>query len=138
MKKRTLRRAAALLLTILAALSLTACGHVGGAQRIIGESTRFSPGEIDAAMDVVTRHFFRHFDGCTLKELTYDEAVSDRAADEWAQQYNAADAIVLLSTFDVGDGGDGSLNPNSTYTRWQWILTSHIPGVWTLQTWGYG
>ncbi|AGF55703.1 hypothetical protein Cspa_c19350 [Clostridium saccharoperbutylacetonicum N1-4(HMT)] len=31
--------------------------------------------------------------------------------------------IVLLSNFDVdSSGGDGSLNPNSTYDNYNWIL----------------
>ena len=34
-------------------------------------------------------------------------------------------------------GGDGSLNPNSTYRNYQWILT-RSSGRWELQTWGYG
>lgn len=125
------------LLLLLAAL-FTGCGSTWGAQRDIGASDRYSPAQLEAAMDVVTRHFRRHFDGCTLTELRYDEELSDRYAAEWAQQYGAKNAIVLLSSFDVGPTSDGSLTPNQTYTRWQWILTSDIPGIWTLQTWGYG
>lgn len=42
--------------------------------------------------------------------------------------------IVLLSTFDTDEnGGDGSFNPNDTYTNWQWhwdnllkIIADHI------------
>lgn len=36
---------------------------------------------------------------------------------EFTARYNADEVIVLLSAFDVDEsGGDGSLNPNSTYT----------------------
>ena len=42
---------------------------------------------------------------------------------EILQQYGGDEAIVLTSTFDVdGSGGDGSLNPNSTYKDWIWLL----------------
>lgn len=138
MKRKLLRRAAAILALPALLLMLTACGRVFGAQRITGASTRFSPAELDAAMDTVVRHFLLHFEGCTLTELCYDEELSDRAAAEWAEQYGARDAIVLTSSFRVGAHSDGSLSPNTTYTRWQWILTCDIPGVWTLRTWGYG
>ena len=48
------------------------------------------------------------------------------------------EAVVLTSSFDVdGRGGDGSLNPNSSYTKWLWILTRTGSGDWILQTWGY-
>ena len=56
----------------------------------------------------------------------------------WAEQYDAEQAIVLVSSFDVdSSGGDGSLNPNSTYDNWKWILTRNDNEKWTLQTWGY-
>ncbi len=134
MKKKLL----ALLLCAALCLCCTACGRVAFAHRVMGESSRFTPAQLDAAMDAVTQHFFRYFEGCTLTELVYDEEYSDKFAAEWAQQYNARDAVVLLSSFDVGPTSDGSLTPNQTYTRWQWILTCDMPGMWTLQTWGYG
>lgn len=124
---------------LLAALGLCACGRVAFAQRTVGASEHFSPAEIEAAMDVAQRHFLLHFEGCTLRELTYDEAFSDRYAAANAAQYGAQEAIILLSAFDVdASGGDGGFTPNSTYTRWQWILTRNGHGPWTLRTWGYG
>ncbi|MCC3868520.1 hypothetical protein K0039_09925 [Terrisporobacter mayombei] len=61
------------------------------------------------------------------------------SSDEWAKQYNSDEAIILLSNFDVdSSGGDGSLDPNSTYTDWQWILVrDRENSKWTLKTWGY-
>ena len=121
-------------------LVLTACsGNVAQVKRTVGESAHYSAREIGAAMDVVESHFRRHFDGCTLLELAYDEAVSDKASGEWAEQYGAKEAIVLTSSFHVdASGGNGSLNPNYTYNRWQWVLTRSGIGGWKLQTWGYG
>ena len=126
-------------LLVLLLLVLTACGgSTAGTEHVIGESEQFSKGEITAAMKAVESHFRRHFDGCTLLELAYDEAVSDKEADEWAEQYGADEAIVLTSSFYVSPtGGDGSLNQNYTYTRWQWILTKSGIGGWKLRDWGY-
>lgn len=136
--KKYFRPALLFLLLFALCLPLTGCGVTAGAQRIIGKSTRYSPVEIEAAMNVAAGHFRRHFEGCRLTQIAYDEEFSDRYAAEWAQQYNDKYAIVLLSDFEVGPGSDGSLTPGQTYTRWQWVLTGDIPGVWTLQTWGYG
>ena len=35
-------------------------------------------------------------------------------------------------------GGDGSLNPNDTYTGWQWILARNKGGKWKHKDHGYG
>ena len=131
-------RVFALLLLLVLCLSFAGCGITAGAQRVIGESTRYTPAQIDAAMDAATRHFRRYFDGCTLTKITYDEVFSAPCADEWAQRYNDKYAVILLSDFEVGPVSDGSLTPRQTYTRWQWILTADVPGIWTLRDWGYG
>jgi hypothetical protein len=46
---------------------------------------------------------------------------------------------VLLSDFNVdSSGGDGSLNPNSTYGGWNWILIRDSKtGNWRVDDWGY-
>ena len=137
MKKR-LRTGLLFPLLFALCLPLTGCGVTADAQRVIGESSRYSPAQLEAAMDVATRHFRRHFEGCRLTEISYDEAFSDRYAADWAQQYGAAHAVLLLSSFEVGPDSDGSLTPGQTYTRWQWVLTADIPGLWTLRSWGYG
>lgn len=120
------------------AVLLCACGSTFGVKRSIGESEHYSTREINAAMDAVESHFRRHFDGCALIELSYEEAFSDKHGEGYAERYKAADVIVLTSSFSVdASGGDGSLNPNYTYTRWQWILTRSKIGGWTLRDWGY-
>jgi hypothetical protein len=47
--------------------------------------------------------------------------------------------IVLFSDFSVdASGGDGSFNPNETYTNWSWILIRDRPnGNWRVDDWGY-
>lgn len=121
---------------------LSACSRGGNAsevQVITGESELFTQGEIESAMEMAMDYFRKEFDGCTMTKIVYDESKSREAAVEWAQQYGADEAIVLHSSFDVdASGGDGSLNPNSTYNNWQWILTRDDGGKWMLRTWGYG
>lgn len=107
--------------------------------RTIGSSTMYTEDEINAVMDIVERHFDAKFEGCHLAELIYDEEESNLYCEDWARQYKADRAIVLLSSFDVDpSGADVGLNPNSTYVDWQWILTQKDGEGWILQTWGYG
>lgn len=127
-----------LILALVLSLILVGCGgDVRNVSREMDESEIYSPAEIDAAMDIVIRFFADNYDGCKLKTLCYDEEVSAEAAPEWAEQYEAEEAIVLVSSFDVDGSGDSpALNPNSTYNNYRWILT-RSGGAWTLQTWGY-
>lgn len=104
----------------------------------MAESSVYSTEDILDAMDFVQNHFFLTFNGCTLTDLWYPGDETLAAAEEWAIQYDADEAIVLLSNFDVdSSGGDGSLNPDSTYNNWQWILTRDGDEDWVLETWGY-
>ena len=126
---------------VLCLVLLSACGggNVRGAARKMGESERYSRAEIARAMDQVEDHFRKEFDGCKLLNLCYDEEKTHAEAGEWAQQYGADEAIVLLSDFEVdSSGGDGSLNPDSTYRNWKWILIRNRREAWELKTWGYG
>nr|WP_326184791.1 hypothetical protein [uncultured Oscillibacter sp.] len=112
---------------------------ISGSDIEIGPSDDYTEAEITAAMDIVQEHFENTFEGCTLTALRYDEdEVGDMEA-EWAEQYDADQAIVLLSDFETDQrGGDGSLNPNDTYANWQWILVRTDGGEWSLKTMGYG
>lgn len=127
-------------LLLAALLLLTACGgNINNVKKTIGESDIYTYQEIESAMDVAISYFAKEFQGCTLTEIIYSDSANGDAAAEWAQQYDANEAIVLVSTFEVGkSGGDGSLTPGSTYRNWKWILTRDGGGKWELQTWGYG
>ena len=89
------------------------------------------------AMEKVIVVFDREFDGCSLMEIVYDESFSSRRGAAWAEQYGADEAIVLYSSFRTGSDTD-SLNPNSVYEKYQWILTRNTGSGWVLRTWGYG
>lgn len=122
------------------ALLLSGCmerGNVNHVHKTVGESSVYTKAEIEDAMDVVIRHFRREFAGCTLIHLAYYDENNDPAKDHWAKQYDADQYMILISSFEVGpEGSDGSLNPNSTYNGWQWILVRDIGGPWTLRTSG--
>ena len=130
-----------LLSMLLCAALLAACsgGDVSRVERCLDRGTLYSEGQINDAMDEVEKFFRAEFDGCCLLRLEYNEEKTLAEAEEWAQQYGADEAIVLYSDFEVdSSGGDGSLNPDSTYRNWKWVLIRNRREAWELKTWGYG
>ena len=102
------------------------------------DSKVYSQEDIASAIDTIKKDFKREWGGCTLTEIYY--AGDEESADyqEWADRYNADEVIVLLSSFDVdSSGGDGSLNSNSTYENWMWILVRTDGGKWKHVDHGY-
>ncbi|ADY55177.1 hypothetical protein Sgly_0826 [Syntrophobotulus glycolicus DSM 8271] len=111
----------------------------------IGKSTKFSQEEIQAAVDCVIVNFKEDFKGCNLKKIWYDEGESDSEIGTYmifgrgsVNGVKEENVIVLFSNFDVGTGADASLNPNSTYKDWNWILIREDKtGNWKIDDWGY-
>lgn len=118
---------------------LNTVGYVSGSSRRAIESQVFEISEVEAAMNVVEQKFEEDFTGCSLIDLWYDETFSQTYSTEWAKQYNADEAIILLSTFHVGSTWVGEdLEANTTYPSWQWILVRNASDdTWRLETWGY-
>ena len=134
-----MKKLIALMLTLLCLLSLASCGgNVQDVNRSVYSSERYSDAEIESAIDVAIAYFEKNFEGCTLTEITY---LGDDKQDDWqefAERNHADDVIVLVSTFEVdASGGDGSLNPNDTYTNWKWILVRTKGGKWEHVDHGY-
>jgi ABC-type glycerol-3-phosphate transport system substrate-binding protein len=134
-----MKKLIALVLTLVCMLSLVACGgNVKNVKTTDYSSEIYSDAEIKSAIDVAIEYFKKNFEGCTLTEITY---LGDDKLDDWqefAERNNADDVIVLVSTFEVdASGGDGSLNPNSTYTNWKWILVRTDGGKWKHVDHGY-
>ena len=131
-----------LLLLIFVAVALAVLSFLGrkthALHREISTSQQYTASDIRSAMWMVECRFRLGFRGCSLLELTYDEEFSADRGREWAEQYGAEEAIVLTSSFEVGESGPVTLNPNSTYRNWQWILTRSSGGFWKLRTSGYG
>ena len=132
------KRVFALVLALM--LGLGACGGKidSGLSVEYSGSNVYTEEEVQDAADVVIRHLRMNFSGCTMTALRQQKGEdSDGAA--WQKIMGQTKGIVLTSDFDVdASGGDGSLNPNSTYTSWQWILVRDNGGSWGLKTWGYG
>ena len=129
----------AVVLVLVGMLGLVACGGNTKNVKITDFSSEiYSDAEIDSAIDVAIDYFEKYFDGCTLTEITYlgDDELDD--FQEFAERNNADDVIVLISDFEVdASGGDGSLEPNSTYTDWNWILVRTDGGQWEHVDHGY-
>ncbi len=115
---------------------LSGCGIPFTAKKIIDDSQIYSKRDIEKAMNQVYSQFAL-FEGCILLELEYDEEYSKERMHDWARQYDADEAIVLLSKFYVA-AENGSLEPGKTYSKWNWILVRDKGGFWKLKTWGYG
>jgi len=120
-------------------------GKIDNAIVSIGKSDKFSEKEINNAIDCVKKKFV-DFKGCRLTQLWYDEEKSDSFIKGYMSNgkgsvngVKAENVIVLLSNYDVdSSGGDGSLNPNSTYSSWNWILIRDSKtGTWRADDWGY-
>lgn len=131
--------ACAVLLLCLIIVSLSACGGNTKIVNIIShDSDIYSDEDIASAIDTAIKYFNREFSGCTLIEIQY---TGDDHAQEFidlSEQHDTDEAIVLISEFDVdASGGDGSLNPNSTYTGWKWILVRNHDGKWQHVDHGY-
>lgn len=139
MKKRIIIIVVLILIIVFATLYFrNKGGDVSNVKRMITASEVYSEQDINNAMDIVEKYFQSDFEGCTLTDLWYEESMSAPDSDGWAKQYDADKFIVLLSNFDVdSSGGDGSFNPNDTYSNWQWILVRNKGSEWELKTWGY-
>jgi len=143
--KRMLGIVVAVILVALTVLSLLVYNYksksatsAGTGEPVAATAQAYGEQDIHDAMAIVRELFQRNFKGCTLTDLWYDADVSVPESDIWAKQYDADEAILLLSNFDVdSSGGDGSLNPNSTYSNWEWILVRNKGQAWELKTWGY-
>lgn len=133
-----MKRIVLLLTAMVLAFTLTACqGKIEDVRVDIGPSEIYSEEEIDDAVYEILTYFRREFGGCSLTRLEYIESKSADAAAEWAKQYDADQAIVLVSTFEVTGKTDGSLAYGETYQNWQWILVRNNSGKWQVKTCGY-
>ena len=93
--------------------------------------------DVDDAIGVIKKEFDEKWKGCTLTELYYAGIDISRQYQDWAVRNNAEDVIVLLSSFDVGSDADPSLNLNTTYENYMWILVRTDGGEWIHVDHGY-
>ena len=128
-----------IMLCILLVCSLSACGgNVSKVNTHNVDSEIYSEEDINAAIDTIKKEFKNDWKGCILTEIYYAGDDSSKDHQDWANRNNADEVIVLQSSFDVdSSGGDGSLNPNSTYNGWNWILVRTNGGQWQHVDHGY-
>lgn len=140
-----MKRATMVIITLIITLIFIGCGRKDSGGNIDSvyvpdwkPSDIYSDDDIEAAFQTVKNYFCNEFDGCTLTKIYYPGDTYADEFNEWSKQYDAAEAIVILSSFDVGSsGGNGSLNPNSTYDDWKWILIRNDGGDWEHVDHGY-
>lgn len=132
---------------IVLVFSLVACkqrSKVDDVMTEVGESTKFNKNEVSEAIDTVKNGF--DFRGCTLKKVWYDEEKSNHATSGYLGNGKGSingvkpeNVIVVLSEFGVDSaGGDGSFEPDSTYSDWQFILIrDNKESDWEINSWGY-
>ena len=128
--------------TFIMGFCLAACSGSGGNVQNVKthevDSALYSKKEINSAIDTIKSEFKKDWKGCTLTEIYYAGDSVSKEHQEWADRYNADETIVLLSNFDVdSSGGNGSLNPNSTYDGWNWILVRKEGEGWVHVDHGY-
>lgn len=100
-------------------------------------SELYSEKEIQDAVVVVQDYFDKHFKSCQLLTIGYG-GDDEKLFDEWAENYDAEEAIVLTSSFKVAaEGAEPTLEPNSIHRDWKWILVRNAGGKWEHRGHGY-
>lgn len=129
---------------VLITISLVACKQNDNVVVDVGESTKFTDEEIKKAIDCVKNNF--DFPASTLTKVWYDEEKSNSSTKDYLEYGRGLEngvipenVIVLLSNFDVdGSGNNPVLEPNSTYTDYNWILIRDSKtSDWKVDDWGY-
>lgn len=138
MRKKVL----SILLCGLMVLGIVGChingGNVANVEIKEVDSNIYSKEDIENAINTIIEEFDKNWSGCTLKEIYYSGDEYSLVHQDWADRNNKEETIVLLSKFDVdSSGGDGSLNPNSTYDDWNWILVRNKGEKWVHVDHGY-
>lgn len=144
MKKRLF----AVLLCILTALSLCACGgsDTDNTDSISGTgSTRdvkigalkselYSEDELNKALKIVFAAFEKDFSGCRLTDISY---LGDEASQSAAVGTSYTATILFDSAFYAESCSDGTYKNNSSYLGWAWLLGKNAKGDWELIKNGY-
>ena len=134
-----MKKTVCIIMCFLTMLCFVSCGgNVRNARTREVASELYSQKEINAAIRTIKMDFAIDWSGCTLTEIYYAGDDYTRRYQDFADRNNADDVIVLLSTFTVdSSGGDGSLEPNSTYEKWEWVLVRNKGGHWKHVDHGY-
>jgi len=109
-------------------------GDVSRTETVNVESDMYFPLEIEECIEIIKRDFINDFDGCELTIIYYaGDEISSVETEE-----RGVSTLVLRSCFNTGKlPRDSSLNENSTYEDWYWILTRQSGGAWRHVDHGY-
>lgn len=135
-----MKRVLACILLCLMLFALTACGggDVGEVGILEVDSEIYTSAELESGVNTVLDYFQKEFDGCKLSDLEYVGDERNRDFISYAERVGADEVLVFRSNFDVDErGGDGSLNPNTSYMGWLWILARTNGGEWEHVDHGY-
>lgn len=128
-----------LIICVYCVLLISCNGDSSKADVDLGSSRLFTQEELEGAVSCIKREF-RGFNGCTMLNLRYDEEETKKAGPQWAKDAERKGRVaIFLSDFETGSsGGDGSMEPNSKYPDWQWIvIKDKTTGEWQVLTSGY-
>ena len=130
-----MRRMLAVLLVLMISAGCTACCRGDTAHTVVIPgigSDFFTDRELKDGIDEIKACFCRDFPGCTLRTIQY---AGDVMSLQWSHRHRA---MVFISSFDVDESGcEGTLEPNSTYKGWQWLLIRNAEGTWELEANGH-
>ena len=113
-------------------------GNVTNVKLKAVSSEIYAQEEIENAINIIKNDFKENWGGCKLNEISY---VGDERNDDfidWATKNNKEEVIVLTSNFYVGSSTkDISLNLNSEYNNWNWILVRNKNENWQHKDHGF-
>ena len=112
-------------------------GNILNVNIILKESEIYSKDDIDNAIDVTLKYFKENFKGCSLLEIEYIGDEKNNAYFDWATRNNKEEVIVLISNFETNSYCSDTLNSNSEYKGWNWILVRNKNENWKHVDHGY-
>ncbi len=122
-------------------IGITSCKNMGNVTNVkIKEvsSEIYSKEEIENAIHIIINDFKDDWGGCTLNEIYYIGDIKNNDFIDWARRNNKEEVIVLTSSFTVSSyAKDKSLNLNSEYNNWNWILIRNKNESWQHIDHGY-
>lgn len=127
-----MKRCICIVMCVLLMLSLSACGdNVRNAKTRDVPSEIYSEADIESAIKTIKTEFAFRWRNCELLEIYYAGDEMTLECQEWAERYDADEAIVLKSTFKVNKSdSSASLQEGATYDWWNWILVRSDGGRW--------
>ncbi len=118
-------------------LKLSHKGDISNVNIIANSSQIYSKKEIDDAINVILHFFRQNFNGCILEQITYIGDDYNKDYQDWAERNNKEEVIVLVSNFKTNSYCSETLNHNSEYKNWNWILVKNKDENWEHVDHGY-